>query len=115
MENLWTQSKADQLVEDYGKQGVSADIALRVYSSRLLGAVPELVLHGGGNVSVKTLEPNLLGDLEEVLCVKGSGWDMESIEPDGLPSVKLKPLRDSAQLQSLSDIDMVNLHRTSLM
>jgi len=115
MENLWTRSEADQFVEDYGKQGISSDIALRVYSSRLLGAVPELVLHGGGNVSVKTLEPNLLGDLEEVLRVKGSGWDMESIEPDGLPSVRLKPLWDSAKLQSLTDIDMVNLYRTSLM
>jgi rhamnose utilization protein RhaD (predicted bifunctional aldolase and dehydrogenase)/NAD(P)-dependent dehydrogenase (short-subunit alcohol dehydrogenase family) len=115
MENFWVQSKADKFVENYGKQGVSGDIALRVYSSRLLGAVPELVLHGGGNVSVKTLEPNLFGDLEEVLCVKGSGWNMESIEPDGLPSVRLKPLRDSVKLESLTDFDMVNLHRTSLM
>ena len=94
MENQWLQSDADQFVETYRKQGVSEDVAMRVYSSRLLGRVSELVLHGGGNVSVKTVESNLLGNSEEVLRVKGSGWDMDTIEPDGLPAVKLRPLRE---------------------
>jgi len=61
------------------------DLALRVYTTRLLGSDPRLVLHGGGNTSVKTQMPDLLGDRLEVICVKGSGWDMGNIEPAGLP------------------------------
>ena len=114
MENLWSQKEAEELVKYYRGQGVGRDIAMRVYSSRLLGGVPDLVLHGGGNVSVKTQEKNLLGQTVEVLRVKGSGWNMDTIEPDGLPAVRLKPLQDSIALDNLSDLDMVNLHRTSL-
>src|SRR6185503_9023341 len=68
------------------------DLALRVYSSRLLGQDPKLVLHGGGNTSVKTVGRDRLGDETEVLCVKGSGWDLGTIEPEGLPAVRLAPL-----------------------
>ena len=114
MENLWSQKEAEELVKYYRGQGVGRDIAMRVYSSRLLGGVSDLVLHGGGNVSVKTQEKNLLGQTVEVLRVKGSGWNMDTIEPEGLPAVRLKPLQDSIALDSLSDFDMVNLHRTSL-
>ena len=114
MENLWSQKEAEELVKYYRGQGVGRDIAMRVYSSRLLGGVPDLVLHGGGNVSVKTQEKNLLGQVVEVLRVKGSGWNMDTIEPDGLPAVRLRPLQDSIALDNLSDFDMVNLHRTSL-
>ena len=67
-------------------------MALRVYTTRLLGRNPELVLHGGGNTSVKTTVRDVDGKDYEVLCVKGSGWDMAEIEPAGLPAVKLEPL-----------------------
>jgi rhamnose utilization protein RhaD (predicted bifunctional aldolase and dehydrogenase)/NAD(P)-dependent dehydrogenase (short-subunit alcohol dehydrogenase family) len=90
-------------------------VALRVYTTRLLGGEPRLVLHGGGNTSVKTMQRDLLGDEVEVLCVKGSGWDMGNIEPPGLPAVRLAPLRRLAALEALSDEDMVNFQRCNLL
>ena len=72
-----------EAVEHYGALGISEPLALRTYSARLLGADPELVLHGGGNTSVKTHVTGLLGERIEVLCVKGSGWDLATIEPAG--------------------------------
>jgi rhamnose utilization protein RhaD (predicted bifunctional aldolase and dehydrogenase)/NAD(P)-dependent dehydrogenase (short-subunit alcohol dehydrogenase family) len=86
-----------------------------VYTTRLLGCVPELVLHGGGNTSVKTTMRDTLGDEVAVLCVKGSGWDMASIEPPGLPAVRLEPLRRLRTLERLSDEDMVNAQRCNLL
>src|SRR5262249_20868008 len=93
MKSAWVDTDAGALVERYAQQGVSPDLALRVYTTRLLGRDPKLVLHGGGNTSVKTRTPDLLGEEAEVLCVKGSGWDMGTIEPAGLPAVRLGPLR----------------------
>ena len=90
------------------------DIALRVYTSRLLGGDPRLVLHGGGNISVKTVLPDLLGDPAEVLCIKGSGWDMAKIEPAGLPAVRLAPLARLLARGALSDEDMVRILRANL-
>jgi rhamnose utilization protein RhaD (predicted bifunctional aldolase and dehydrogenase)/NAD(P)-dependent dehydrogenase (short-subunit alcohol dehydrogenase family) len=86
-----------------------------VYTTRLLGGDPRLVLHGGGNTSVKTRMNDLLGDAVEVICVKGSGWDMGNIEPAGLPAVKLAPLRRLRALERLSDEDMVNYQRTNML
>ena len=84
-------------IETYAEKGVCEDLALRVYTTRLLGRDPLLVLHGGGNTSVKTRAKDDLGDEHEVIAVKGSGWDMADIEPQGLPAVKLEPLRSSAR------------------
>src|SRR5713226_140861 len=92
MLSLWSDGDAEAMVARYG-EGVGRDLALRVYTSRLLGGDPRLVLHGGGNTSVKTLLPDLLDDPVEVLCVKGSGWDMAQIEPPGLPAVRLAPIQ----------------------
>jgi len=89
MQNLWSDADAARMVERYAAKGMGHDIALRVYTARLLGGEPRLVLHGGGNTSVKTVVEDLLGDKAEVLCVKGSGWDMAAIEPAGLPAVRL--------------------------
>ena len=114
MKSLWSESVAQQYVSTYGAKGVSPDLALRVYTTRLLGGDPSLVLHGGGNTSVKTHMRDMLGDDVEVLCVKGSGWDMGYIEPAGLPAVKLAPLRKLRALDKLSDEDMVRLQRASL-
>jgi rhamnose utilization protein RhaD (predicted bifunctional aldolase and dehydrogenase)/NAD(P)-dependent dehydrogenase (short-subunit alcohol dehydrogenase family) len=114
MLSRWNDDEARQAVAGYAERGISEDVALRTYSTRLLGSDPRLVLHGGGNTSVKTHLADLLGETHEVLCVKGSGWDMGSIEPAGLPAVKLAPLRGLRRLERLSDEDMVNFQRTHL-
>ena len=84
------------------------DLAQRVYTSRLLGRDKSLVLHGGGNTSVKLRERNLLGDEDEILHVKGSGWDLEFIEAAGFSPVRLAHLLKLARLKTLSDPHMVN-------
>jgi rhamnose utilization protein RhaD (predicted bifunctional aldolase and dehydrogenase)/NAD(P)-dependent dehydrogenase (short-subunit alcohol dehydrogenase family) len=114
MQSQWSDVGAEQLVERYAGDGVGRDLALRVYTSRLLGREPKLVLHGGGNTSVKTVVEDLLGDDAEVLCVKGSGWDMAAIEPAGLPAVRLAPLRKLRARASLPDEEMVRLQRANL-
>ncbi|MCC6210271.1 MAG: bifunctional aldolase/short-chain dehydrogenase [Burkholderiales bacterium] len=83
-------------------------LGARVYTSRLLGRDKSLVLHGGGNTSVKLREENLFGEEEEVLYVKGSGWDLETIEADGFTPVKLDHARRLGSLTVLSDSQMVN-------
>ena len=115
MNTLWSDSDALSFITRYAEKGVSRDLALRVYTTRLLGHDPRLVLHGGGNSSVKTVMRDLLGDEVEVLCVKGSGWDMGNIEPAGLPAVRLEPLRRLRALAKLSDEDMVNAQRGNLL
>jgi len=115
MQNRYSTADAEAAVARYASRGVNRDIALRVYTTQLLGREPRLVLHGGGNTSVKTVAADLLGRPVEVVCVKGSGWDMGDIEPAGLPAVRLEPLRELLALDTLSDQDMVNAHRTNLM
>lgn len=99
MKNLWNDSDL---------KNISGDVAERVYSSRLLGKDKTLVLHGGGNTSVKVTEKNLFGEEQEILYVKGSGWDLETIEAEGYAPVDLKHLKRLAKLPSLSDPEMVN-------
>jgi rhamnose utilization protein RhaD (predicted bifunctional aldolase and dehydrogenase)/NAD(P)-dependent dehydrogenase (short-subunit alcohol dehydrogenase family) len=85
-----------------------SELALRSYTSRLLGRDSTLVLHGGGNTSVKVTTKNVLGDDEDILCVKGSGWDLATIEEAGFAPVQLEHLRRLARLPALSDPQMVN-------
>ncbi len=99
MQSLWNDQEA---------AGCKGDLAQRVYTSRLLGRDKSLVLHGGGNTSVKIRERNLLGDEEEILYIKGSGWDLEFIEEAGFSPVRLAHLLKLAQLKTLSDPQMVN-------
>ena len=115
MKSRWSPKAAKQTVTYYAKQGVGEDIALRVYTTRLLGKDPRLVLHGGGNTSVKTTMTDTVGDTVDVLCVKGSGWDMSEIEPAGLPAVRLDAMRKLRRLEKLSDEDMVNAQRGALL
>jgi len=89
-------------------------LELRVYTSRLLGLEPALVLHGGGNTSVKAAARNLFGETEELLYIKGSGWDLATIEAAGFAPVKLEPLRRMAELAELSDGDMVRAQRAAM-
>jgi rhamnose utilization protein RhaD (predicted bifunctional aldolase and dehydrogenase)/NAD(P)-dependent dehydrogenase (short-subunit alcohol dehydrogenase family) len=114
MRNRWSHSEAEELVGRYAEAGIGADLALRVYGARLLGSDPRLVLHGGGNASVKMRLPDLFGEATEVLCIKGSGADMAVIEPAGFPAVRLDPLRRLRHRDSLADDDLVRLLRASL-
>jgi rhamnose utilization protein RhaD (predicted bifunctional aldolase and dehydrogenase)/NAD(P)-dependent dehydrogenase (short-subunit alcohol dehydrogenase family) len=114
MKSAWVDRDAQSAVDRYAAAGVARDIALRVYTTRLLGADPKLVLHGGGNTSVKTRVADLNGDEVDVLCVKGSGWDMGTIEPPGLPAVRLDPLKKLRARAALTDEDMVRLQRANL-
>ena len=115
MQSLYSARDAARTVSRYAAEGVPEDVALRVYTTRLLGGDPALVLHGGGNTSVKTAMPDLLGETADVLCVKGSGWDMADIEPSGLPAVRLEPLRRLAALDRLGDEEMVDFQRVNLL
>src|ERR1700719_4065578 len=115
MHNLWSDVEAERLIDHYGAAGVGRDLALRVHTTRLLGGEPKLVLHGGGNTSVKTIMKDLLGEEVEVLCVKGSGWDMAATEPAGLPAVRLAPLGKLRGREALSDEEMVRVQRANLL
>ena len=113
MKSRWTDGEAREFIDRYAARW-GEPLALRVYTSRLIGADPDLVMHGGGNTSVKVVQRNLLGDEVEALCVKGSGWDLDSIEPPGFPALDLAWLRRLRKLESLSDEEMVNQLRTHL-
>ncbi len=115
MQSRWSDADAKDFIARYADKGVNAELALRTYTTRLLGGDAKLVLHGGGNTSVKTHVKDMLGDDVEVLCVKGSGWDMGNIEPQGLPAVRLDQLRRLRPLPKLSDEDMVNFQRINLL
>ena len=99
MKSLWNEQEAALFQGDLGQ---------RVYTSRLLGRDKSLVLHGGGNTSVKASVRNLVGEDEQILYVKGSGWDLEFIEEAGFSPVRMPHLLKLAKLQSLSDPQMVN-------
>ena len=105
MQSLWNDAEAARF---------TTPLEQRVYSSRLLGRDKSLVMHGGGNTSVKIDETDLLGRPRTVLYVKGSGWDLETIEAEGFAPVRIDALRDLAQLESLSDVQMANELRCAM-
>jgi rhamnose utilization protein RhaD (predicted bifunctional aldolase and dehydrogenase)/NAD(P)-dependent dehydrogenase (short-subunit alcohol dehydrogenase family) len=105
MKSLWNDSEAAQYPGQLG---------LRVYTSRLLGRDKSLVLHAGGNTSVKITEKNILGEDETLLYVKGSGWDLEFIEAEGFSPVRIDHLLKLAKLKTLSDPQMVTELRTHM-
>ncbi|MFT4930033.1 MAG: rhamnose utilization protein RhaD (predicted bifunctional aldolase and dehydrogenase) [Phenylobacterium sp.] len=105
MKSLWSDSTAEQY---------SSPLEQRVYTSRLLGCEPALVLHGGGNTSVKDTVDNFFGEAEELLYVKGSGWDLATIEAPGFAPVKMDTLMKMAALDDLSDFDMVKYQRAAM-
>ena len=113
MESRWSDREAAEFVDRLAPRWGEA-LALRVYTSRLIGRDPDLVMHGGGNTSLKGSVTTLVGDEVEALFVKGSGWDLDAIEPPGLPAVDLAHLRRLRGLGALSDEEMVNQLRTHL-
>ena len=106
MRSLWNDAEAARF---------SGPLGPRVYTSRLLGRDKSLVLHGGGNTSVKLRETDLFGGEQEVLYVKGSGWDLETIEAAGFSPVALDYVRRLAQLPALPDPQMVNELNTHML
>ncbi len=94
--------------EDSGASACGSELELRVYTSRLLGQDKSLVLHGGGNTSVKLVEKDIFGEEEPILYVKGSGWDLETIAAAGFTPVRLEHLKALAKLPILADPEMVN-------
>src|ERR1700753_1066590 len=115
MQSRYNAAEAQKFAADYAPKGVNEDLAVRTYTTRLLGSDPRLVRHAGGTTSVKTIVKDQLGEDVEVICIKGSGWDMGVIEPAGLPAVRLGPLRQAPTLDKLSDEDMVNFQRINLL
>lgn len=106
MKSLWSDTAAEEFADD--------PVQLRAYSSRLLGQNPDLVLHGGGNTSVKVTAKSLYGDDEAIIYVKGSGWDLSDIEAAGFAPVRLDVLLHMAGLDQLSDVDMVRMQRAAM-
>lgn len=115
IENRWSDEEAERRLSGAGDNTADQELALRVYTSRIIGQNPDLVMHGGGNTSVKVRRPDLFGEVEDVLHVKGSGWDLDTIEAAGLPGVRLQPLLKLRDLDALSDEDMVNVQRCNLL
>ncbi len=107
MKSLWNDADAAAFSSD--------DLAMRVYTSRLLGSDEDLVMHGGGNTSVKSTTTDFFGDEVEVLYVKGSGWDLKTIEKPGFPALRLEETCRLAELPELSDIDMTTQLRTFML
>lgn len=105
MKSLWNDAEAARYPGDLGQC---------VYASRLLGQDQTLVMHGGGNTSVKITDTNLFGEPEDMLYVKGSGWDLETIEAQGFAPVRMDRLLKMAELESLSDTQMANELKASM-
>ncbi|MDD7985338.1 bifunctional aldolase/short-chain dehydrogenase [Lentisphaera marina] len=107
MKSLWNDAEAAKLAGD--------DLAMRVYSSRLLGQSEDLVLHGGGNTSVKSTQTDIFGNEVEVLYIKGSGWDLKTIEKAGFSPERQKECLQLAGMKELSDVEMVKQLRLALL
>jgi rhamnose utilization protein RhaD (predicted bifunctional aldolase and dehydrogenase)/NAD(P)-dependent dehydrogenase (short-subunit alcohol dehydrogenase family) len=114
IESKWQGADANKVLELAGDDPAARALALRVYSSRLIGAEPDLVLHGGGNTSVKLMTTDIFGDALEVIHIKGSGWDLKAMEARGMPAVRRAPLLRLRELSVVSDADMVNVLRSNL-
>ena len=113
--NLWDEAEARALQDAAGQDPAARELALRVYSSRIIGRDPDMVMHGGGNTSMKARAVDVYGDTVDVLHVKGSGWDLETIQAAGLPAVRMTPLSRLRGLPALSDEAMVDVQRANLM
>jgi rhamnose utilization protein RhaD (predicted bifunctional aldolase and dehydrogenase)/NAD(P)-dependent dehydrogenase (short-subunit alcohol dehydrogenase family) len=114
MKSGWVERDAEVIVTRAAKSAIERDLALRIYTTRLLGRDPKLVLHGGGNTSLKTHARDLLNQEVEVLRIKASGADMAQIAPEGLPAVRLGPLRRLRARDVIADDELVAIERANL-
>lgn len=113
MRSKWTSRDADAAVQQYGRD-YGDDVALRLYSARLVGRESTLVLHGGGNVSVKSVFRTPLGEAVDAIFVKASGGDLAYLEPPHLPPLDLTQLCKLRRLSLLDERLMVNEVRRAL-
>ena len=113
--NRWQDAEARAMQEAAGADPMARELALRVYTSRIIGQDPDLVMHGGGNTSVKLRARDVFGDEVDVIHIKGSGWDLGTIAAAGLPAVRMAPLMRLRGLPWLSDEEMVNVQRSNLL
>ena len=114
MKSAWADRDAEAIVAEGAKSGIGRDLALRIYTTRLLGRDPKLVLHGGGNTSVKGRVRDLFGEDVDVLHVKSSGSDMATIAPQGFSAVRLEPMRKLRALDAVGDEELVGIERANL-
>jgi rhamnose utilization protein RhaD (predicted bifunctional aldolase and dehydrogenase)/NAD(P)-dependent dehydrogenase (short-subunit alcohol dehydrogenase family) len=114
MKSGWVDHDAKAIVADADKAGIDPDLSLRIYTTRLLGRDPKLVLHGGGNTSLKAKMSDLLGKEVEVVRVKASGADMASIGPADFPALRLEPMRELRALAMIGDEELLGIERANL-
>jgi rhamnose utilization protein RhaD (predicted bifunctional aldolase and dehydrogenase)/NAD(P)-dependent dehydrogenase (short-subunit alcohol dehydrogenase family) len=114
MKSGWVEGDAEALIACGAKSGIGRDLALLVYATRLLGRDRELVLHGGGNTSLKAKARDVLGEEADIIYVKASGADMAEIEPAGVPGVRLHPLRALRARDAMADPELVAFERANL-
>jgi rhamnose utilization protein RhaD (predicted bifunctional aldolase and dehydrogenase)/NAD(P)-dependent dehydrogenase (short-subunit alcohol dehydrogenase family) len=115
MKSAWVDADAEAVVAQICRDGIDRDLALRLYTTRLLGRDPKLVLHGGGNTSLKARIRDRLGEEVDVLRVKATGADMAVIGPGGFCAVRLGPMRKLRALDHIDDVDLVALERANLL
>jgi rhamnose utilization protein RhaD (predicted bifunctional aldolase and dehydrogenase)/NAD(P)-dependent dehydrogenase (short-subunit alcohol dehydrogenase family) len=113
MKNLYDQAHAARMARRYAKGGIHADLAHRLYTSRLLGGDAALVRHGGGNTSLKAPACDAAGRLVDALYVKGSGHDLASLDMAGLPALDLAQLLALKGRRGLDDVQMVRALRAA--
>ena len=118
MKSAYDKVDAEKIFKKYPE--ISQELALRIYTSRLIGSDSDLVLHGGGNTSIKLRQKNILGEEQEVLFVKGSGIDLANITPEGFVGLDLAYLRKLRRVENLEDegmeiqLEIHKLHRSPL-
>ncbi|RLQ86855.1 class II aldolase/adducin family protein [Notoacmeibacter ruber] len=115
MKSYWNDTEAERIESAAGDNPADRALALRVYTSQLIGREVDLVLHGGGNTSVKVKRPDGSGVDRDVIHVKGSGWDLATIEAPGLPGMRLEPLLEARNIPDMKDEEMVALLRTNML
>jgi rhamnose utilization protein RhaD (predicted bifunctional aldolase and dehydrogenase)/NAD(P)-dependent dehydrogenase (short-subunit alcohol dehydrogenase family) len=113
MESRWSDAKAAEYIERYGPKW-GEDLALRTYLGALIGMEDRLVLHGGGNNSVKTSLTNILGEHRSIIFVKASGANMAAIEPEGYTALDLEYLKKLRALSEISDEEMRSEFQTHM-
>jgi rhamnose utilization protein RhaD (predicted bifunctional aldolase and dehydrogenase)/NAD(P)-dependent dehydrogenase (short-subunit alcohol dehydrogenase family) len=114
MKSGWVDADAKSIVEEGARSGIGREMALRIYTTRLLGRDRKLVLHGGGNTSLKTRVRDSFGDEVEALYVKATGADMATIGAQGFSAVHLAPMRKLRALAAVGDGELVALERANL-
>ena len=115
MKNLWNFKTSRDYIVNFKKFGVNQDLALRIYTTHLIGGEKKLVLHGGGNTSVKYFYTDIFNRKNRAIFVKGSGWNMSNLNHQGMPGLKLEPLLKTISFKKMTDENMVNYLRLNLL